>query len=87
MNTTVKCVVACTNSIGESNMYFVKVDVTGKNQVQVDKKIDAGRHKTAAKRAAKDNGMVGPFVVIDEYEESEALFDLFVWESASTVTV
>lgn len=87
MKQTIKCIIACRTCMGESNLYFVKVDVEGKNQDSIDNKIDNDKHKTAAKRAAKENGMIGPFIVFDEYDESSALFQLFLFETASTVVV
>lgn len=87
MNLEFKCVVACKDFEGESNLYFVKVVVEGKTNGNIYDKVEQDKHKKAAIKEAKKNGMNGPFIVFDGFDESPAFFDLFVWESASIITV
>ncbi len=72
----VKCVVACHNAQGEPDLAFVKVRCT---QAQYDE----GQHYQAAELWAHQDNYEAPFVVFDENDGPDALFDLFVWNSAS----
>lgn len=75
-----RMVVAGNNSEGEPDFYFVKVRCT-RNMLSQDK------HKEAAEADAKENGYE-PKLVYDEYDMGGGrLLDLFVWESASTITI
>jgi hypothetical protein len=71
-----KCVIACSNAQGEPDFAFVKVHCT---QAQYDE----GKHYLAAERWARADNYEAPFVVFDENDGPDALFDLFVWNSAS----
>lgn len=74
---TVKCVIACHNASGEPDLFFCKVTCT-------KQEYGNGDHYERAENYAKDQGYSGPMVVFDEHDGPKALFDLFVWESAST---
>lgn len=74
----IKCVVACHNASGEPDLYFVKVSCS-------DAEYDCGEHYEKAEEAAHEEGYSGPMVVFDENDGPNSLFDMFVWESASTV--
>lgn len=74
----VKCVVACHNMSGEPDLFFCKVDCIGQD-------YGNGVHYEKAEEYAQEQGYSGPMVVFDENDGPNALFDLFVWESASIV--
>lgn len=74
----VKCVVACYNASGEPDLFFCKVDLHSD-------RYDVGDHYEMAEDYAQEEGYSGPMVVFDENDGPKALFDLFVWESATTV--
>jgi len=70
--------VAATNSNGEPDFFFVKVDGT-------EEQIEHGWHYDAAKDEASEHGYE-PYLVYDENcSAGKALMEHFVWESASTV--
>lgn len=75
---TVKCVVACHNASGEPDLFFCKVKCT-------EDQYEVGDHYERAEDYAKEQGYSGPMVVFDENDGPNSLFDLFVWESATTV--
>lgn len=70
----IKCVVACTNANGEPDFYFCKVEAT-------QEEYDDGIHYERAKGKAKEEGYEAPFVVFDENDGLDWLFEHFVWES------
>lgn len=74
----IKCVVACHNAGGEPDLYFVKVSCS-------EEEYGYGDHYEKAEDHARGEGYSGPMVVFDENDGPKALFDLFVWESASLV--
>ena len=74
----VKCVVACHNASGEPDLYFCKVNCS-------EADYEVGEHYEIAEGEATEQGYSGPMVVFDENDGPKALFDLFVWESASIV--
>lgn len=72
----VKCVFAATNANGEPDFGFVKVKVSQKG-------YDEGHHYFIAEEWALDNDYEQPFVVFDESDGPDWLFEHFVWDSAS----
>jgi hypothetical protein len=76
---TVRCVFAATNSEGVPDFGFVIVACD-------QEEYDEGLHYDAAKAWAGENDYEGPFVVFDENDGPDFLFEHFVWESASTIT-
>lgn len=74
----VRCVLACINANGEPDFAFVNVWCSSDQ-------YDDGEHYEAAKAWAKDNYYGGPFVVFDEIDGPDFLFDHFVWKSASII--
>jgi hypothetical protein len=76
----VKCVVACRNAEGCSDFYFCKVVCKQEN-------YDVGDHYEKAEDMASEDGYEGPYVVFDENDGPNWLFDRFVWKSASKGTV
>lgn len=74
----VKCVVACYNASGEPDLFFCKVRCT-------EEEYSYGDHYEKAEDYAVEQGYSGGMVVFDENDGPKALFDLFVWESATTV--
>jgi hypothetical protein len=76
----VKCLVACHNAMGEPDLAFVKVRCT-------QSQYDEGDHYGAVQSWADGDNYQGPFVVFDEHDVPAELLALFVWKSASTVSV
>lgn len=74
----IECVVACRNAEGVSDFYFCKVECS-------ESEYDIGEHYDIAENAALEEGYEGPFVVFDENDGPDWLFDHFVWESASVI--
>jgi hypothetical protein len=74
----VKCVLACHNASGVPDLVFVKVRCT-------QSQYGEGLHYDAAQRWARQDNYEGPFVVFDENDGPIALFNLFVWPSATIV--
>ena len=72
----VKCVVACRNAEGASDFYFCRVECA-------EAQYDIGEHYEKAEEMAESDGYEGPFVVFDENDGPDWLFDRFVWKSAS----
>lgn len=74
---TIRCIVACTNSNGSPDLFFLKITAP-------EDKIDDGRHYDKAKKIAANEGYAGPYVVFDETDSAgKAMLKLFVWKSAS----
>lgn len=76
----IKCVVACNNAAGNPDFYFCTVACT-------DEQYDAGEHCDVAEHAAREEGYEGPFVVYDEHDGPDWLFNYFVWASATALRV
>lgn len=73
----IKCIVACTNSSGEPDLYFAKVKCT-KDQ------YETGKHYDAIKDEAANEGYMEPFIVYDQNDRAgKFMLSLFVWDSAS----
>lgn len=75
---TIKCVVACHNAAGSPDLFFCKVNCT-------EQDYGNGEHYDRAENEARNQGYEGPMVTFDENDGPKALFDLFVWESATTI--
>jgi hypothetical protein len=76
---SIKCAVAATNSGGEPDFYFAKVECT-------PTAYNEGQHYDAIKSRAVDEGYEGPMVAFDELDwAGKALMGLFAWDSADTV--
>jgi hypothetical protein len=73
----ISCVVACRNASGEPDFYFCRVECP-------PDRVEEGAHHETAENAARDNGYEGPFVVFDEHDGPEWLFEQFAWATAST---
>ena len=72
-------------SFHSNEFFFCKVRVDGDEVA-----VCTGDHYDIAKDAAKAHGFIpeaeeGAFVVFDEHDGPKALFDMFVWDSASVV--
>lgn len=74
----IKCVVACRNCEGSPDFYFCKVTLA-------EAAYDVGAHYDLAEDSAREEGYEGPYVVFDENDGPDWLFDHFVWESASVL--
>lgn len=76
----IRCIVACVNSNGEPDLYFVKVKAT------LDQ-YENGFHYQTARAAAEDEG----YEAVLAYDENDsagfAMLSLFEWDTASTVSV
>lgn len=77
----IKCVIACINSNGEPDFFFVKVNGT-------EDQINDGYHYDAAKKYCDDEGYVSHLA----YDENDCGFtacfeNSFVWESASVIEI
>lgn len=69
----IKCAVFATNSNGEPDIYFCKVDCS-------EKERDAGSHYDIAKNLAIENGYE-PSLCCDQYDPAGAVMKLFNWNS------
>lgn len=76
----VRRVLACHNAEGCPDLTFVKVRCT---QAQYHE----GDHYAAAQAWANADNYEAPFVVFDEHDVPAEVLELFVWKSASIVTV
>lgn len=79
-NMIIKCVVACRNAGGEADFYFCKVECD-------EGQYDVGDHYEAAVQMAVGEGYEGPYVVFDDNDGPDWLFDHFVWDSASKTKI
>ena len=76
-----RVVVACTNSNGEPDFYFCKVNCT-------DQQYENGEHYEVAKRAALDNDYDGQMVAYDDAcYAGKNLMKMFHWSSATQLNV
>lgn len=75
---TIKCVIACHNAAGSPDLFFCKVNCA-------EKDYGNGEHYDRAQNEARNQGYEGPMVAFDENDGPKALFDLFVWDSATTI--
>ena len=77
----IKCIVACHNSNGEPDLFFVKVEAT-------EDQIENGEHYDRARREAElcgyDAGITS--VTFDESDSAgKAMLDLFQWDTSSII--
>ena len=72
----INCVVACRNCEGVPDFFFCKAECS-------QEEYDVGKHYDIAEDAAREEGYEGSFVVYDENDGPDWLFDNFVWKSAS----
>lgn len=80
MKNSIRCIVACVNSNGEPDLFFIKVLVSKES-------YNRGQHYVAAQDAASRHGYE-PMLTYDENDRAgEAMLSLFVWESASTIEI
>lgn len=77
MHTSVRCVVACTGGNGPT---FYPVVVECPEYMYED-----GDHYELAREAAEDQRYDGPFVVFDDRDGPDWLFDQFEWTRAIVV--
>ncbi len=76
----IKCIVACLNSNGERDLYFVKIKCT-------EEQYNLGQHYEEAQTSAEEEGY-DPALVFDENDPGgRAMLPLFAWESASVLEV
>ncbi len=73
-----KIVLACTNSAGDPDFVFVKVQCSESDHAK-------GTYFRLAKLWAVENGYEGPFHLWDSSGCPDWLSDRFVWDSASIV--
>ncbi len=76
----INCVVACHNASGEPDFFFCRIGC-------MQEQYDEGEHYEAARCQAQLQGYEGDFVVYDENDGPNWLFEHCVWESAGTVEV
>ena len=77
---TIKCIVACINSNGESDLYFVKVRAT-------PGQINQGDHYDAAKAKCDAEGYDAVLAYDEDDRAGAAMLSLFEWECADEVVV
>ena len=77
----IKCIVACHNSNGEPDLFFVKVETT---QEQIDNGVHYARAREEAELCGYDACITS--VTFDETDSAgKAMLDLFQWDSANVV--
>ncbi len=75
----IKCAVACTNSNGEPDFYFVTVKCT-------DEQYENGDHYDRAKEEAEEAGY-DPFLVYDENDPYSAkIMSMTIWKDNNVVS-
>jgi hypothetical protein len=77
---TIRCIVACINSNGEPDLFFVKVKGT-------EEQINNGEHYTTAKEAADAEGYDPVLTYDEECAAGRAMLALFEWDTASTIEI
>jgi len=79
----IKCIVACINANGESDLFFVKVSCNLEEYKN-------GEHYFQAEEKAEKEGYEKPMVSFSENDAAGRAMiksNLFVWESASTIDI
>ena len=75
------CVVAATNANGEPDLFFIKIGCSKAD-------FENGHHYECAKEKARLSGFEEPMIAYDETDKAgKALMRLFVWETATIVSL
>jgi hypothetical protein len=79
MRKTIQCAVFGTNSNGETDIFFCKVNAD-------EEQIENGDHYDAAKDTACNYGYE-PYLACDENDPAGAVMQLAEWQTMETVTI
>jgi hypothetical protein len=80
MKNQYKCIVACVNSNGEPDLYFIVIECK-------ENQYENGEHYRAAKAQCEEDGYEAYLAYDEKDSAGKSMLPLFVWESANILSI